>query len=67
MANVAPPVDLMLHPVDERGHPWGLVLKGPNGLERIPYACAGEGPSRTCRADGTAERLRRIGARVNVR
>ena len=65
--NVAAPVDLMLHPVEAKGHPWGLVLKGPNGLERIPYACAGEGSSRTCRADGAAERLRRIGARVNVR
>ena len=67
MADVAAPLDLILHPVDEMGHPWGVVLKGPNGLERIPYSCAGEGPSRTCRADGAAERLRRIGARVNVR
>jgi hypothetical protein len=67
MANVAPPVDLVLHPVDAKAHPWGLVLRGPNGLDRIPYACDGDAPTRACRATGPAERLRRIGARVNVR
>lgn len=66
MGNAVPPVDLILQPTDARGRPWGLVLKGPNGLERIPYACAGEGSALSCRADGPAERLRRIGSRVNA-
>ncbi len=67
LTHVAPPVDLLLLPADAKGRPWGLVLKGPNALERIPYSCAGEGGARACRAEGSAERLRRIGARLNVR
>lgn len=67
MQNAAPPVDLLLHPADAAGRPWGLVLRGPNAMDRIPYVCEGRGTAPSCRPDGPAERLRRIGARVNVR
>lgn len=61
------PADLLLLPVDASGRPWGIVLQGPNAIDRIPLSCSGEGAGRACRADGEGERLRRIGALVNVR
>ena len=65
----APPFDALLLPLDAKGggRPWGLVLKGQNGLERVPLACSGTPARPPCRADGPAEAMRRLGARVNVR
>ena len=65
----AAPFDALLLPLDPKGggRPWGLILKGQNGLERVPVACPGTPPRPPCGADGPAETLRRLGARVNVR
>ncbi len=60
-------VDAILYPIEAGGHPWGLVLRGQNAVDRIPLDCSGQGADRRCNADGEAVRLRRIGALVNVR
>jgi hypothetical protein len=65
LEGAAPPFDVLLLPVGA-GRPWGLALKGQNGLERFPLACTGTPPRPPCRASGDAERLRRLGARLNV-
>ncbi len=67
MKGATPPIDLWLLPADERERAWGIVLRGPNAIERVPLACAGEGSDRACRPDGEAETLRRFGALINVR
>jgi hypothetical protein len=67
LQHVTAPTDALLLPTGDGGRPWGLVLRGPNAMDRIPFTCAGETAARTCRPDGDAETLRRIGARVNVR
>lgn len=62
------PFDALLLPTDARaGRAWGLTLRGPNAVDRVPAACAGAPPKPPCRADGEPETLRRIGARINVR
>ena len=48
-----------------RGRAWGIVLRGQNVLERVRGRLPGP-TARRCRADGPPERLRRIGARINV-
>lgn len=62
--------DFALRPVAESagGRPWGVRLRGPNAIERIPLVCAvaAEGGAGECRPDGPPETLRRLGARVNV-
>ena len=63
----APPFDALLLPAGDGGRAWGLVLKGPNALARVPAACTGAPAAPPCRAEGEAETLRRIGARVNAR
>ena len=64
----APPFDVLLLPTAPGGRPWGLVLKGANGLERLPVACeGGPSPRPPCRGDGQPETLRRLGARLNAR
>jgi hypothetical protein len=67
LQHVTSPTDLLLLPTGDGDRPWGLVLRGPNAMDRIPFTCAGQATARTCRPDGEAETLRRIGARVNVR
>jgi hypothetical protein len=64
----APPAtDFALWPEKESGRVWGVVLRGPNALERIPMVCGGGDRAGTaCQADGPSETLRRLGARVNV-
>ncbi len=68
LARAQPPVDLVLLPTGSSGRPWGVVLRGPNSLDRIPFVCAPAEASGggACRADGPPQRLRRLGARVNV-
>ena len=61
------PFDALLLPVEASGTPFGLILRGPNGLERVPLACTGTPPRPPCRPTGDAVKLRRLGARVNVR
>jgi hypothetical protein len=67
LERAAAPIDLLLLPDGGAGRPWGIVLRGPNALERVPLACSGGSAAFACRSDGDAETLRRIGARVNVR
>ena len=69
LEGAASPFDALLLPVEikEGGRPWGLVLKGQNGLERTGLVCTGTPPQPPCRAEGPAEVLKRLGARVNVR
>lgn len=66
MARAKPPVDLVLLPTEASGGTWGIVLKGPNAFERIPFACGADAAA-GCRAEGPGEILRRLGARVNAR
>ncbi len=63
----AAPFDALLLPVGGAGRAWGLTLRGPNALDRVPVACAGPPPAPACHADGDRETLRRVGARINVR
>jgi hypothetical protein len=58
--------DLALVPTDGSRRGWGITLGGPNALDRVPLDCESAGDGFACRPDGTAERLRRIGARINV-
>jgi hypothetical protein len=58
--------DLMLLPTDGSRRGWGLLLAGPNALERVPLDCETGAAGSACRADGSSERLRRMGARINV-
>jgi hypothetical protein len=66
MAGAAPPLDLVLMPAAPSGPAWGVVLRGPNTLERVPLTCAGPDAA-GCRADGPGVKLRRLGARMNAR
>jgi hypothetical protein len=58
--------DLTLLPTDGSRRGWGLVLEGPNALDRVPLDCEAVAAGSACRADGSSERLRRMGARINV-
>ena len=58
--------DLTLLPTDGSRRGWGLVLKGPNALERFPLSCEPAAGGAACLADGPPEPLRRMGARINV-
>ncbi len=58
--------DLALVPTDGARRGWGITLAGPNALDRLPLDCESGGDGSSCRPDGSAERLRRIGARINV-
>ncbi|HEY6049641.1 MAG TPA: hypothetical protein VIZ58_00220, partial [Thermoanaerobaculia bacterium] len=45
----------------------GLILRGPNSIERVPVRCETAAAPFGCRLAGPAEVLRRIGGRVNAR
>ncbi|HVQ54078.1 MAG TPA: hypothetical protein VMT25_02820 [Thermoanaerobaculia bacterium] len=66
LAGAAPPLDVILLPTDPSGQAWGVTLRGPNTLERVPLTCGGPDAA-GCRASGPAVRLRRLGARMNAR
>jgi hypothetical protein len=58
--------DVTLVPTDGSRRGWALVLAGPNALDRFPVTCDPGPPGTACQADGSPERLRRMGARINV-
>jgi hypothetical protein len=58
--------ELTLVPTDGSRRGWGVVLKGPNALERFPLSCEPGSAGPACQAEGPAELLRRMGARINV-
>ena len=58
--------DIALLPTDGSRRGWAIVLAGPNGLDRLPIDCESGSDGSACRPDGSPERLRRIGARINV-
>ncbi|MDQ6893527.1 MAG: hypothetical protein M3167_12710 [Acidobacteriota bacterium] len=45
----------------------GLILRGPNSIERVPVRCETAVPPFGCRPAGPPEVLRRVGGRVNAR
>lgn len=60
-------VDALLIAADGSGA-FGVSLRGPNALERLPVQCdARPGPPAGCRPAGKGELLHRVGARVNAR
>ena len=59
-------LDALLIAADGSGA-FGLSLRGPNALERVPVQCEGSSPPGGCRRAGTGESLHRVGARVNAR
>src|SRR5262249_6751551 len=71
LAAAEKPVDVLLRPAaGGSGRAWGIVLRGKNVIESIPFQCAAAGAGASasgCRADGPAVRLRRLGARANAR
>lgn len=60
-------VEIALLPTDGSRRGWGITLAGPNAIVRTPMSCESAGDGSSCRPDGPTERLRRIGARINVR
>ncbi|HYB53035.1 MAG TPA: hypothetical protein VEG84_04135 [Thermoanaerobaculia bacterium] len=65
----APPgTDLLLVPRNGAPPVWALTLRGPNGLARIPVACApAQAGGQECRTEGDGEVFRRLGSKMNVR
>jgi hypothetical protein len=59
--------DVALLPTDGSRRGWGITLEGPNALDLFPLDCGAGGDGSGCRPDGSSERLRRLGARINVR
>ena len=45
----------------------GLILRGPNSIERVPVRCEAASAPFGCRPAGPAEVLRRQGGRINAR
>jgi hypothetical protein len=45
----------------------GLILRGPNSIERVPLRCETSAPPFGCHPSGPPEVLRRVGGRVNAR
>jgi hypothetical protein len=45
----------------------GLILRGPNSIERVPVRCETASAPFGCRPTGPSEVLRRQGGRVNAR
>lgn len=59
--------DVLLLPRDGSAPAWALVLRGGNGIGRLPVRCAREGNAWTCDPAGQAELFHRVGGRMNVR
>jgi hypothetical protein len=59
--------DVLLLPRDGSTPAWALVLRGGNGIARLPVRCARDGNAWNCDPDGPAELFHRVGGRMNVR
>jgi hypothetical protein len=46
---------------------FGVKLRGPNALERVPVRCTAAASAKGCKASGAPERFHRVGARLNAR
>jgi hypothetical protein len=68
LAGAEKPVDILLVPESKASRGWGIVLRGKNAIERVPMACSPAVPGglALCRSDGSPERMRRLGARLNA-
>ena len=45
----------------------GLILRGPDSIERVPVRCETAAPPFGCHPAGPPEVLRRVGGRINAR
>lgn len=45
---------------------WGIVLRGPDSMDRVPIRCENASPPNRCRVDGPGELFKRLGGRVNA-
>lgn len=60
--------DVLLTPAKGAQAAFALDLRGPNTLDRVPLRCGSGGATgMLCETSGPRERLRRTGARLNVR
>jgi hypothetical protein len=59
--------DVLLLPRDGSAPAWALVLRGGNGIARLPVRCARDGSAWTCDPTGPGELFHRVGGRMNVR
>jgi hypothetical protein len=60
--------DVLLMPANGSATAIALDLRGPNVLDRVPVRCTSAGAGEPlCESTGPPERLRRIGARMNLR
>jgi hypothetical protein len=59
--------DVLLLPRDGSAPAWALVLRGGNGIARLPVHCARDGGAWNCDPTGPAELFHRVGGRMNVR
>jgi hypothetical protein len=60
--------DVLLLPRDGATPAWALVLKGANGIGRVPVRCESRNAgSWSCETAGPAEAFHRVGGRMNAR
>jgi hypothetical protein len=60
--------DVLLLPRDGAAPAWALVLKGTNGIGRVPVRCGSRNAgSWSCETAGPAEAFHRVGGRMNAR
>jgi hypothetical protein len=65
---VPPGTDVLLLPRDRTAPAWALVLKGANGIGRVPVRCGNQAAgSWRCETAGPAEAFHRVGGRMNAR
>jgi hypothetical protein len=65
---VPPGTDVLLLPRDKTAPAWALVLKGANGIGRVPVRCGNQAAgSWRCETAGPAEAFHRVGGRMNAR
>lgn len=66
--DVPPGTDVLLLPRDGAAPAWAFVLKGGNGIDRVPVQCGSrKAGSWNCETAGPAEAFHRVGGRMNAR
>ena len=60
-------IDALFVPRSGTAPTAGLILRGPNSIERIPVQCEAAVAPFGCRPAGPPEVLRRVGGRINAR